>query len=474
MKRLLLLCLLLLSSVASAQEFTVSQQTPTYNTNPQFELNLGDDSVTTVMLPFSFTLYDKQFESAKIYNNGIISFNTSMLPGNGCCSGLDLSKLNDPAYNYTLFPLWVDLISLTAQYKNPYFNAFTDKVIISWYNIKEYGTSNQNTFQVQLYDTGKFDFIYSNVNIARHGVTIGYTGDITKGEYQQYYTGYGVNLKDVSLSVNPTKDKEIECNLFPDEPKCRDMKPDFNNIAMTPPPESFIGGYNYSIVNTPTPTQIQETVDKNEIISTVQEKNKEYRLDPMNPLESNKQVIQNDFQIKTGDQLVGKLIQMPEFISQEIIQGSQSIGIDIGGSTDQAKEIVSVTNLSDSMPSANFSSSLTSPTSFNSMAMNIGNQQPQQSKQNQEEKKKDQPPPNTNINLKDNYFGNAQQQAVNAIGFNPGYGQYVAMQLPDGAQWYKTEQIYKNNKLEYKPNRAFFSGNDVMMNELVMQQYRKE
>ena len=65
--------------------------------------NHGDDTVTTVALPFPFTLYDQSFTSINLSSNGNAQFVT-----HGC----DLYQpfaVPWTTHNYTIYPYWDDL-----------------------------------------------------------------------------------------------------------------------------------------------------------------------------------------------------------------------------------------------------------------------------------------------------------------------------------------------------------------------------
>ncbi|HKH20031.1 MAG TPA: hypothetical protein VKB53_03860, partial [Gammaproteobacteria bacterium] len=64
--------------------------------------NHGDDTVTTVALPFSFTLYDQSFTSINLSSNGNAQFVTTDTAFTNTC-------LPWAAHNYTIFPYWDDL-----------------------------------------------------------------------------------------------------------------------------------------------------------------------------------------------------------------------------------------------------------------------------------------------------------------------------------------------------------------------------
>ena len=64
--------------------------------------NHGDDTVTTVALPFSYTLYGQTFTSINLSSNGNAQFTTTDTAfTNQCLPWL--------THNYTIYPYWDDL-----------------------------------------------------------------------------------------------------------------------------------------------------------------------------------------------------------------------------------------------------------------------------------------------------------------------------------------------------------------------------
>ena len=63
--------------------------------------NHGDDTVTTVALPFPYTLYDQTFNSINLSSNGNAQFTTTDNAGTNVC-------LPWLSHNFTIFPYWDD------------------------------------------------------------------------------------------------------------------------------------------------------------------------------------------------------------------------------------------------------------------------------------------------------------------------------------------------------------------------------
>ena len=65
--------------------------------------NHGDDQVTTVALPFSYSLYDQTFNGINLSSNGNAQFTTTDTAYTNVC------PLPWTTHNYTIFPYWDDL-----------------------------------------------------------------------------------------------------------------------------------------------------------------------------------------------------------------------------------------------------------------------------------------------------------------------------------------------------------------------------
>lgn len=145
------------------------------------EYQISDDSWAHVPLDFAFPYQGRVFTDSYMFSNGVVGF---LDPTNGfCCNAFDLNN-PDPSMSFSLFVLQTDLID-----NGPgTFTAVGDSssMTYSWNDIAEYGTNNLNTFSASIYSTGNVEYNYTNINLAYHNAAIGYTGDVTQGEYYSY------------------------------------------------------------------------------------------------------------------------------------------------------------------------------------------------------------------------------------------------------------------------------------------------
>src|SRR3982751_1795792 len=119
--------------------------------------NHGDDEVTTVALPFPFTLYGQTFTSVNLSSNGNAQFVTTDTDYTNQC-------LPWSSHDYTIYPYWDDLYlvnsgfgiftSLSGTAPNRIFN-------IEW-RAQYYPGSGTANFELRLYEgqASRFDVIY--------------------------------------------------------------------------------------------------------------------------------------------------------------------------------------------------------------------------------------------------------------------------------------------------------------------------
>ena len=144
--------------------------------------NHGDDTVTTIALPFPFTLYDQSFTSINLSSNGNAQFTTTDTTfTNQCLPWL--------THNYTIYPYWDDLYlvnsgfgiftSISGTAPNRIFN-------IEW-RAQYFPGSGSAGFELRLYEGGqpRFDVIYGTVSNGNTSATAGVQRDNTF--FTQYF-----------------------------------------------------------------------------------------------------------------------------------------------------------------------------------------------------------------------------------------------------------------------------------------------
>lgn len=185
-------------------------------------MNGVDDGTVHINLGHNFPYYGGVFTDAWMSSNGFImfydpttGFGNSNTSNNGCCSGFNPS--GQGSFSYMLAPLWTDLRHNTSIPDSGYFyETGTDGTAFLWQNITEYGTNNLNTFGVQLWPDGSFDFHYADVNITNHTTWIGFTGDTSyvnsNNIYEEvneiFYKSGSMNMDDVASFASVVNETE--------------------------------------------------------------------------------------------------------------------------------------------------------------------------------------------------------------------------------------------------------------------------
>ena len=159
-----------------------------------------DDANVNVPLGFTFPYFGQGFTNSWMYSNGAVSFVTGNAPGGFCCSGINLTTEKNSGYNYSLLPLQTDLIGQTNN--NFYTLGTGTSMTYGWYGINQYGSSNTSSFEVKIDNTGLIDYRFDRAFVTNNTATIGMTGDLSKGEYYQYYHGSNINQSSFGLTGN--------------------------------------------------------------------------------------------------------------------------------------------------------------------------------------------------------------------------------------------------------------------------------
>jgi hypothetical protein len=153
---------------------------------------LGDDENVHVPLDFSFPYWGRNFTESWMHSNGVLSFQNPNITGNFCCAGQDLKSATNSQYNYAIFPLWTDLIVRSG---NAYYMGTPTSMTYGWYGTSEYGNSNNtNTFEVKIDSSGGLDLRWSGALITMQPNTIGFTGNLSKGEYFQAHNASSLTI----------------------------------------------------------------------------------------------------------------------------------------------------------------------------------------------------------------------------------------------------------------------------------------
>ena len=150
-----------------------------YSMSGTTNLNSGDDSWSSeVSLGMEWDRWGQTWSHAKMSTNGCVNLRSGSAGGNSAnCS--DYRPQSLPYRDYTLYPLWTDLIRGTAsggQASKMLFKDFGDYAVFGWYYLKEYNRSSSNSFEAILYANNSFEYRYRELDIINHDVVIGEQG----------------------------------------------------------------------------------------------------------------------------------------------------------------------------------------------------------------------------------------------------------------------------------------------------------
>src|SRR3954465_9448127 len=143
--------------------------------------NHGDDTVTTIALPFPFTLYDQSFTSINLSSNGNAQFTTTDTAFTNSC-------LPWAAHNYTIFPYWDDLYLVNAG-----FGIFTsvsgtapNRILNIEWRAQYFPGSGTANHELRLYEgQTRFDVIYGTLTNGNTSATAGVQKNDTA--FDQYF-----------------------------------------------------------------------------------------------------------------------------------------------------------------------------------------------------------------------------------------------------------------------------------------------
>lgn len=199
MKKWLAVILLLFCTSSLAQE--VIHQIP-------------DDGFVEVPLQFAFPYYGQVFTNSWMFDNGVVGFYS---PFNGYSGGQNYfsqpfrTELGGQ-FNYMIAPLWTDLVNYSGTFTTQGDSTFQR---YSWKNISQYGyPNNLNTFSLEIYPTGSINVQYDQVNISGYPVSVGTTGNLAQGEFEQmFYASSGNTITTANLSAWSTHTETNMCTI---------------------------------------------------------------------------------------------------------------------------------------------------------------------------------------------------------------------------------------------------------------------
>ena len=181
-----------------------SASLPLYDPATLQSLALGDDQVSQrIPLGFSFLYFGETFDSVEVSSNGFLSFGS--LDGDSlCCNGVPLDGLRAPP---SIFGLWTDLDPRNIA--NPLSSTITlpngeREFVVQWSAVPEFGTSELNTFEIRIRESGEILLNHGPVSIVRHDVTAGLTGRTLTDTSQLFYRERPITTTNIISGISQT------------------------------------------------------------------------------------------------------------------------------------------------------------------------------------------------------------------------------------------------------------------------------
>jgi hypothetical protein len=191
------------------------------------EHQIGDDGWIEVPLDFTFPFYGNSYVTSFMFSNGVVGFLDPLdVPGTGyvhdglCCSGQDFSSgATGVRFHYTIMPWHTDLIDTGVGRFYTQGDETFQKYM--WEDLSEYYIpESRNSFDLTIYPMGNIEVNYEEVQISNHAVTVGVVGDLSQGEYEQWFYNHPTNG---AIFWNSAEDDPVEitngesvCSVVPD------------------------------------------------------------------------------------------------------------------------------------------------------------------------------------------------------------------------------------------------------------------
>ena len=190
------------------------------------EHQIADDSWVEVPLDFTFPFYGNSYVTSFMFSNGVVGFLDPLdVAGSGivydglCCDGQNLSSFTGVRFNYTIMPWNTDLIDIGVGRFYTQGDSTFQKYM--WEDLSEYYLPNtRNTFDLTIYPMGNIAVNYEEVQINNHAITVGVVGDLSAGEYEQWFYNHPTSG---AVFWNSQEDDPVEiaggesiCSVVPD------------------------------------------------------------------------------------------------------------------------------------------------------------------------------------------------------------------------------------------------------------------
>jgi hypothetical protein len=146
---------------------------------------------------FNFKYYGQIYSQVVISSNGHLMFT---VPTANTMSNTQIPSTATP--NGIICPFWDDLDGGTTG--NVYYKQESNKFIIQYSNWKKYASTNELTFQIVLYSSGKIEYFYKTMTGTSNSATVGIENHLgTVGLQVAYNAAYVKNNHALRFSAEP-------------------------------------------------------------------------------------------------------------------------------------------------------------------------------------------------------------------------------------------------------------------------------
>jgi hypothetical protein len=424
-----------------------------------------------------------------MFSNGIISFQ------NPDQSGLAWSNLGvqnfstnmGSQFNYSIFPMWTDLINIVGSFTtegNKEFQRY------NWIGISPfYDSARLNTFSVEIRPDGQIIANYSLINID-YGI-VGTVGDSSKGEFTQLHSSPGTiaNWSLYTYGSEPTT---------PEEPQPETSPP---VVIITPAVE--IVATNTGVETTPIPqaqinpiTQSAENLQSSTSQESMQSSGSGINISRLLSIVSREQARIGALERSTVESSIEQSVVQASQATQEaesISENSQSdnLSISIGVQQEQAggtglnflpstSQLFSVSPLI-SNPSLDYNSRSSDTQTEAAQIEETKNESvsisgfsavdllKQETDVSIDQTTNEQKPQTVRRDVPNNELAGGVTLA--SLGTQPRGFEAYSLTIPDG-QFYAPREIYRNqNVIDNPSSRRLFGGSDNLHQQMINQQY---
>jgi hypothetical protein len=153
---------------AGSGAYTIGRQSGSLNTNFGTRITLADDAYQQIAFQgFQFPFFGTNYSSVFVNADGNLTFGE----GDDAITDRSLTRFNSGPPRIAGF--FADL-NPEQSVGGIYYNQLSDRLLITWNRIREWGSPQEGSFQIALFPNGSLELTYGAVNIS--SAIVGWTG----------------------------------------------------------------------------------------------------------------------------------------------------------------------------------------------------------------------------------------------------------------------------------------------------------